>query len=127
MKVSNEQITEMGSNFANKNFDKYAYIIDNSERMTFRYNQNNQSDVYFDMTGLGLFVSIYNREIIIGYNNIMKVCVLSKNGDTIVMKNPQDIPEDTKFYVLFQFLVSFADIVDNKLYNDNMEIKVKFS
>lgn len=126
-KISDEQIKSYLKNFAKKIF-KYEHIISNSNRMNFRYEQENCSETNFDIKGLGLYVSVYKESITIGYHNVMPTCTLYSGTDgTIVLENPRVMPEETFYYVLFQFIVSFSAIAESKICEDNQTIKVKFS
>ena len=126
-KISDEQIKSYLENFAKKIF-KYEYVIANSNRMDFRYKQENCSETNFDIKGLGLYVSVYKESIIIGYHNVMPACIIySETDGTIVFENPRGIAEETFYYVLFQFIVSFSAIAESRICEDNGIIKEKFN
>lgn len=126
-KISDEQIKSYLENFAKKIF-KYEYVIANSNRMDFRYEQENCSETNFDIKGLGLYVSVYKESIIIGYHNVIPTCIIYSGTDgTIVFENQKGIAEETFYYVLFQFIVSFSAIAESKICEDNGIIKEKFN
>ena len=127
MKITNEQIIDKISWFGNKVFS-CDYIIDNSERMAFRYNKIIPCDVNFDMSGLAFYVSVQNRIITIGYNSDMPICFISEHEKGGVVINPNESIKlvSTYYYLLLVFVLSSMDNIWREISEDNDALKAKF-
>lgn len=127
MKIANDQIIDKISWFGNKVFS-CDYIIDNSERMTFRYDASAGRNFNFDMSGLSFYVSIYNRTITIGYNETMPICFISahENGGIFISQNESIKDISTYYYLLLIFAISPMDNMWFEILNDNNALKARF-
>lgn len=127
MKITDNQIMDKISWFGNKVFGCY-YIVDNSERMTFRYDKIIPCDVNFDMSGLAFYVSVQNRKITIGYNSDMPICFISEHEKGGVVITPNESIKDisTYYYLLLLFVLSSMDNVWDSIYADNVVLKSNF-
>lgn len=128
MKITNNQIIDKISWFGKKVF-ACDYIIDNSERITFRYNANIGSNINFDMSGIAFYVSICNRTITIGYNKDMPICYISvhEKGGVFISQNESIKEISTYYYLLLMFVLSSMDNMWQEISEDNSAIKAKFS
>lgn len=128
MKITNDQIIGKISWFGNKVFS-CDYIIDNSERMTFRYDASMCGNINFDMSGLAFYVSIYNRTITIGYNETMPICYISEHekGGVIIKPNESIKEISTYYYLLLMFVLSSMDEIWQEISEDNNAIKARFN
>ena len=127
MKITNEQIIDKISWFGNKVFS-CDYIIDNSERMAFRYNAGAGRSINFDMSGLAFYVSVQNRIITIGYNSDMPICFISEHEKGGVVINPNESIKlvSTYYYLLLVFVLSSMDNILDSIHADNVVLKSNF-
>lgn len=127
MKITDNQIMDKISWFGNKVFS-CDYIIDNSERMAFRYNAGADRSINFDMSGLAFYVSVQNRIITIGYNTDMPICFISEHekGGVAITPNESIKEISTYYYLLLLFVLSSMDNVWDSIYADNVVLKSNF-
>lgn len=126
MVVTNEMIVEKIKAFCEELFG-YSYLMDNSSRMRFYYNEKNTLPIKFSVSGVSFYCFIHYKEITIGYNN-MDICKIVKgeNGEIILKKEDEKITDETFYWTLFHFVICDITDMQNDMYNDNNHLSKIF-